>query len=36
MSTPEKKQIRGRLIFFSLLALGLLLAAVFADRAYPL
>lgn len=35
MSTPEKKQIRGRLIFFSLLALGLLLAAVFADRLTP-
>lgn len=35
MSTPEKKRIRGRLIFFSLLALGLLLAAVFADRLTP-
>lgn len=35
MSTPEKKRIRGRLIFLSLLALGLLLAAVFADRLTP-
>ncbi len=35
MRTPEKKRIRTRLIFFSVLTLGLLLAAVFAERLAP-
>ena len=35
MRTPEKKRIRSRLIFFSLLALGLLLVAVFAEQLTP-
>ena len=35
MSTPEKKRIHGRLIFFSVLALGLLFVAAFAERLVP-
>lgn len=35
MSTPEKKRIRGRLIFFSVLALGVLFVAAFAERLVP-
>ena len=35
MSTPEKRRIRGRLILFSILAIGLLLVAVFAERLCP-